>query len=111
MEINTVFTVIQEVLFSIFMLLGLIFCFIGLLGLFRFKDVYSKQHAIGLIDTAGIFFICLALAIKSGLALVSFKPIFLSLLIALVSAPICYAFMQILIHREKDKTLESLKNK
>jgi multicomponent Na+:H+ antiporter subunit G len=111
MEINTVFTVIQEVLFSIFMLLGLIFCFIGLLGLFRFKDVYSKQHATGLIDTAGIFFICLALAIKSGLSLVSFKPLFLSLLIALISAPLCYAFMQILIHRGKDKTLESLKNK
>ena len=109
MDINTIITIIQEVSFSFFMLIGLIFCSIGLLGLFRFKDVYSKQHATGLIDTAGIFFICLALSIKSGFSLVSFKPIFLSLLITLVSAPLCYAYMQILIHREKDKTLENLK--
>lgn len=109
MDINAIVIISQEIFFSLFMLIGLTFCAIGLLGLFRFKDVYSRQHATGLIDTAGIFFICIALAIKSGLSLVSFKPIFLSLLIALVSAPLCYAFMQILIHRNKDKTLENLK--
>lgn len=109
MDINTIATIIQEVLFSIFMLLGLVLCFLGVLGLFRFKNIYSKQHATGLIDTGGIFFICLALAIKSGFSLVSIKTIFLSLLIAFVSAPLCYAFMQILIHRRKDTTLESLK--
>ncbi|MDR0484446.1 MAG: monovalent cation/H(+) antiporter subunit G [Alphaproteobacteria bacterium] len=111
MNLISIFTFAQETLFSIFLLLGLIFCFLGVLGLFRFKDIYSKQHALGLIDTIGIFFICIALAINSGIALVSFKPIILSLLITFISAPSCYALMQIFIHRKQDKTLEEIEEK
>ncbi len=111
MDVNTIIIFVQEISFSFFMLIGLIFCSLGLLGLFRFKDIYTKQHATGLIDTAGIFFICISLSIHSGFSLVSIKIIFLSLLITFVSAPLCYAFMQILIHREKDTTLENVEEK
>ena len=61
------------------------------------KDVYTKQHVSGLIDTGGVFFICLSLSISSGWHLVSIKPLFLAVVMILMSAPLCYAFMQIAI--------------
>nr|MDR2008704.1 monovalent cation/H(+) antiporter subunit G [Alphaproteobacteria bacterium] len=98
----TIVIAMQEILFSMFLLIGLLFCGIGILGMFRFKDIYNKQHALVLIDSMGIFFICLALAVKSGVALVSFKPLFLAIFIMILGSPACYALMQIFIKQRQN---------
>ncbi|MCL2567572.1 MAG: monovalent cation/H(+) antiporter subunit G [Alphaproteobacteria bacterium] len=101
----------KEILFVIFLSSGLIFCAIGIFGLFRFKELYNKQHALVIIDSLGIFFICLSLAIHSGIALVSFKPIFFSIFITLFSAPSSYALMQIFINREQKIFAQGIERK
>jgi monovalent cation/proton antiporter MnhG/PhaG subunit len=93
--------IIVDLLSWILMIGGLSFIFLGLLGVYKMKDIYMKQHSAGLIDTFGLFLVCLSLSIQSGFSLVSVKPILLSILVALMSAPSCYAFMQILIRRDQ----------
>ncbi len=102
---------IQHLLGAISISVGLLFCIIGVVGVYRLSDIYCKQHATGLIDTAGIFFICLGLSIKSGFVLVSIKPILLAILIAMVSAPTSYTFMEILINRKEDTILSEVMKK
>jgi multicomponent Na+:H+ antiporter subunit G len=93
---------ITDILIWFFMVLGLFFCTVGVYGVFKLPEVYTKQHATGLIETAGIFFIMLSLAISSGFVLVSIKPILLAVLVAGFSAPACYAFMQVVIRKKGD---------
>ncbi|MGV3278564.1 cation:proton antiporter [Rickettsiales bacterium LUAb2] len=85
---------IIDVLSWIFMLLGLFFCSMGVLGLFRFPDLFAKQHAIGVIDTCGILFIIISLALKSGFTIISVKVLFLGILAIFLSAPTCNALIK-----------------
>ncbi len=81
-------------------LLGLVFILISTLGLFKMPDIYTRQHSLALIDSIGIFTIILGLSLFSGFTLISFKTIFLGILCVLVSAPTCYALMQVIIQKE-----------
>jgi multicomponent Na+:H+ antiporter subunit G len=81
-------------------LLGLIFIIISTIGLFKMPDIYTRQHSLALIDSIGFFSIILGLSLFSGFTLVSFKTIFLGVLCVLVSAPTCYALMQVLVQKE-----------
>ena len=99
-----------KILPPLFISIGLIFCSIGMIGVIKMKDVYTKQHCASLIDSAGIFFICIGLSLASGFTLVSFKPLLLGVLVVLMSSPICYAFMQIALHFDK-KILQQESNK
>ena len=54
-------------LFSyLFILIGSILILVGSIGLLRLPDVFSRIHAVGMIDTAGIGFIILGLLLHSG---------------------------------------------
>ncbi len=81
-------------------LLGLLFIIISTIGLFKMPDIYTRQHALALIESIGLFSIILGLSLFSGFTLVSFKTIFLGVLCVLISAPTCYALMQVLIQKE-----------
>lgn len=43
------------------------------LGLIRLPDFFSRTHAVGILDTLGAGLILLALALQSGLSLVTVK--------------------------------------
>lgn len=45
---------LREVLGIFFILFGVFFCSMGVLGLIRFPDVYSRLHASGKVSTLGI---------------------------------------------------------
>ena len=45
----------------------------GSLGLLRLPDIYSRIHAAGIIDTAGVGFIVLGMMLQAGLSLTSAK--------------------------------------
>lgn len=54
-------------------------CFLGLsgaIGIFRFKEFYSRAHAASVTDTLCVFCILLGLILQSGFNLVSVKIIF-----------------------------------
>lgn len=79
------------------LLIGMTICSIGILGIFTLHDIYARQHAIGLIESLGVFCLFLALILQSGLSLVSIKTALVALTIIIMSSPSCYGFMQIAI--------------
>ena len=62
-----------DVLSGLFIALGVISLLIGSLGLVRLPDLFSRTHAVGMMDTAGVGFIILGLIVHEGLTLISFK--------------------------------------
>ena len=49
-----------EIIVGILIFLGLFFILVGVAGLLRFPDVYTRMHATGLIGSLGIAFILFA---------------------------------------------------
>jgi multicomponent Na+:H+ antiporter subunit G len=79
---------------SIFITIGFIFSAIGVLGLYRFKDVYQKQHATALVDTTGIGCIIVGLLFLSGLTFITLKLILLLLLLFFINNTITTLFLR-----------------
>ena len=69
----------------IFIFIGSITILIGSLGLLRLPDVFSRIHAVGMIDTAGIGFIIFGLLIYSGFTIVSIKLLILGFVLIFTS--------------------------
>lgn len=55
------------------LLSGSVFCFLGGVGLLRFKDFYSRIHAASMTDSLGAPLILSGLILQSGFSLVSIK--------------------------------------
>ena len=64
-----ILTVIAGICFA----LGSVSILVGAWGLITLKDVYSRIHAAGMIDTAGVAFYVLGMMILSGWSLVTVK--------------------------------------
>jgi multicomponent Na+:H+ antiporter subunit G len=55
------------------LLLGTAALLVGALGLVRLPNLFSRIHAVGMMDTAGVAFIMLGMLIHEGFSLVSVK--------------------------------------
>jgi multicomponent Na+:H+ antiporter subunit G len=53
--------------------IGTLALVMGSLGLIRLPDVFSRIHAVGMMDTAGVGFIVLGMMIHEGFSLISVK--------------------------------------
>ena len=60
---------------------------IGVIGLFRLPDLYTKLHALSVIDTMGMILIMAGLIIQAGFSLIAIKLAFI-LLFVLFTTPI-----------------------
>ena len=76
---------LMPILASIFIGLGVISVLIGALGLIRLPDVYSRIHAAGIIDTAGVAFFILGMICLSGWSLVTVKLILIGIFLFFTS--------------------------
>ncbi len=65
--------------------LGLIFIFIGLLGIYRFENFYSRLLAAADIDTIGLVTILLGIMLVSGVNVFSFKVLLILGLILVIN--------------------------
>ncbi len=61
------------ILSGISLAIGVVALLIGSLGLLRLPDVYSRIHAVGMIDTAGAGFIILGMLFYAGFSIASVK--------------------------------------
>ena len=66
-------TMLVEIVSGLFILLGVIALITGSLGLVKLPDLFSRTHAVGMMDTAGVGFIILGLIVYEGFTLVSVK--------------------------------------
>ena len=67
----------MELLFAwlsgILLALGTLALLVGALGLVRLPNLFSRIHAVGMMDTAGVAFITLGMLIHEGFSLISVK--------------------------------------
>lgn len=92
------------------LVLGAGFCVIGAVGLLRMPDVFARLHAVSVVDTLGIGFLILGMALQAGLTLVTLKLVFILVLVGLTTPVATHALAQAALHAgerprlAKDKT-------
>ena len=74
---------------------GIIALVVGALGLIRLPDLYSRTHAVGMMDTAGVGFIILGLIIHEGFTLVSVKLALVGIFLFFTSPIATHAVAQV----------------
>ena len=87
-----------DILSWIFLVAGSGFCLIGGLGLLRMPDVFTRLHAVSVIETLGRGFIILGLILQAGFTLVAAKLIIIAALILLTSPVATHALAQAALH-------------
>ncbi len=75
-----------EILSGILVILGSLSIIVGLLGVYRMPDFYTRLHAASVIDTLGTILILFGLILYAGLNIVSIK-LLLILIFILITTP------------------------
>lgn len=58
---------------NIIIIIGLVFMFLGVIGIFRFKDYYARVLVSAKVDTVGFITVLIGLMIKQGFNFFSAK--------------------------------------
>lgn len=77
----------MEILGNIVMIIGFFFMVLGIFGVFRFDDFFSRILITAKVDTVGFITMILGLILKNGLSYFSWK-MFLILALYVVTNPI-----------------------
>jgi len=93
--------IFKEILAFIFFIIGTAFGIIGMIGIFRFKDPYSRLHAGSLCGTTTVFSYFIALVILSPSIALTFR-IILIIIFFLISAPTSSSIVSKFIWESKD---------
>ena len=89
-------------------LAGLAAMCVGVLGTYRFKFVLNRMHAAGMLDTAGLLFLSLGLAVACGWSITSLK-LMLAVLLQWCTSPVSSHLIGRLVvfsEEELDKYME-----
>lgn len=93
-----------DIIVSILIILGAAFIFIASLGLIRFKDLYSRMHAITKATSFGIFLIVIGIGLFFNLGIVWLKATFIVVFIYL-TAPLAAHSIAKSFRERKDENL------
>ncbi|MDQ8726516.1 monovalent cation/H(+) antiporter subunit G [Bradyrhizobium sp. LHD-71] len=75
-------------------LLGSFFVVVGAVGLVRMPEVFTRMHAASVIDTLGVGFLVLGMALQAGLSLITLKLLFLLALFVFTGPVVTHALAQ-----------------
>lgn len=70
------------------------FCIIGAVGMLRMPELYTRMHAAGIIDTAGLALLMIGLMLQGGFTLVTVKLILIVVFILYTSPMSTHALAQ-----------------
>jgi multicomponent Na+:H+ antiporter subunit G len=88
-----------EIVSWVFIVLGSLFTIVGMLGLLRMPELFTRMHAASVMETLGAGFLILAMLIQAGVSLAAFKLLFI-LALFLVTAPVVtHALAQTALHQ------------
>jgi len=71
---------------------------VGAIGIHRFPDFYSRQHAAGITDTLCAMLILLGLVLQAGLSLAAFKLVFIFMFVLFTSPAASHALANAAFH-------------
>ena len=79
-------------------LLGSFFTLVGAFGLVRMPEIFTRIHAASVVDTVGVGFLILGMALQAGLGLVTLKLVFLLALFIFTTPVVTHALAQACLH-------------
>jgi multicomponent Na+:H+ antiporter subunit G len=85
---------------TILLSLGVLFLFLGAVGIIRFPDCYTRMHAAGKCDTLGALLVVSGLAVHHGVSLESAKILFIAVFVFLTSPTATHAIARAARRRE-----------
>jgi multicomponent Na+:H+ antiporter subunit G len=88
--------IIAEIIGAILLLIGIAFSVLGVIGILRLPDTYTRLHASGKTSTLGVLFLCAATAVILPEALL--KVIALSVFL-IFSGPVGSHAIAAAVHR------------
>lgn len=77
---------------------GSIFSLIGVIGVIRFPDAYSRMHAASLVETLGAGLILLGLVFQAGMTLISVKLALIFIFLFFTNPTTTHALARALIY-------------
>ncbi|MGA7489392.1 MAG: monovalent cation/H(+) antiporter subunit G [Xanthobacteraceae bacterium] len=80
------------------MLVGSFFAIVGAFGLVRMPEVFTRMHAASVIDTLGVGFMILGMALQGGFSLITLKLVFLLALFFFTGPVVTHALAQACLH-------------
>jgi multicomponent Na+:H+ antiporter subunit G len=89
------------------MLAGSFFVVSGAIGMVRMPDIYTRMHALSVVDTAGVGFLVLGMMLQAGFSLVSLKLLFILVLFFFAGPVITHGLAQAALHEKIDPVLDS----
>ena len=98
---------IIDILSWICLLGGGLLGIIGGIGIHRFPDFYSRQHATGITDTLCAMLILLGLGLQAGMSLAAFKLALIFMFLFLTSPTASHALANAAMHGGLKPKLDS----
>jgi multicomponent Na+:H+ antiporter subunit G len=98
-------TIILEIASWVLILLGSFFVVVGMLGLVRMPDVFTRMHAASVTDTLGVGLLIAGMILQAGLSLVSLKLGFLLALFFFMGPVVTHALAQACLHENVEPLL------
>jgi multicomponent Na+:H+ antiporter subunit G len=99
-----------NILSGVMIITGALAILVGMLGVFRMPDFFTRLHAASIIDTMGTMLILLGLMLYSGFNLVSVKLLLIMIFILITTPAAAHALAKSALHGglepvlDKDKT-------
>ena len=95
-----------NIISAVFIISGALSIIIGLIGVFRMPDFFTRLHAASIIDTMGTMLILVGLMLYSGFNLVSVKLLLILVFIIITTPAAAHALAKSAIHGELKPVLD-----
>jgi multicomponent Na+:H+ antiporter subunit G len=100
---------ITEIVSGIFLVIGAVAMLVGGVGILRMPDLFTRLHAVGIIDTLGVAAILIGLATMAGWGLVLIKLLIIFALLMLLNPSASHALARAAVHGAKKPWLTASK--
>ncbi len=87
-----------DILSAVLIFVGALAILVGLLGVFRMPDFFTRLHAASIIDTMGTMMIIAGLILYSGFNLVSVKLLLIMVFILITTPAAAHALAKSALH-------------
>jgi len=77
---------------------GSFFVLVGVVGLLRLPEFFTRLHAAGVTDTLGVILVLAGLMVQAGIGLVSLKLLLILLLILFTTPATTHALAKAALH-------------
>ena len=83
---------------GLIVVIGTVIIIIGLIGVFRMPDFFTRLHAASVVDTMGTMLISVGLMLYAGLNLISIKLLLIMMFILITTPAAAHALAKSALH-------------